>query len=259
MRAFGTLVFFGLLAIAAAQTTDGGAETSNPETTQSPENPTTDGGAETSNPETTISPEIPTTDGGAETSNPETTQSPVNPTTDGGAETSNPETTNSPENPTTDGGAETSNPETTKSPENPTTPAPKPKKKRCGKINMKKLDTDKDGFISFEEVMAPFSNDPESMDTPKFYITLATFYTMDVKPDDDTEADMMVDQAEIDAFLDVQGCGRKERRMFRKIYRAVKRIQGDNGITTDDKEEYLAGVDPDYLEFAKSMVALLET
>merc|ERR1712168_855451 len=217
--------------------TDGGAETSNPETTQSPENPTTDGGAETSNPESTISPE--------------------NPTTDGGAETSNPETTQSPENPTTDGGAETSNPETTKSPENPTTPAPKPKKKRCGMISMK-LDTDEDGFISFEEVMAPFSNNPESMNTPKFDITLAIFFTMDKKPGDDQGMDMMVDQAKLEAFLDDPGCGRKERKMFRRIYRAVKSLQDDNGISEDVSKEFLKGVDSDYKEFAESVVAMLE-
>merc|ERR1712142_607269 len=112
-------------------------------------------------------------------------------TTDGGAETSNPETTQSPENPTTDGGAETSNPDTTKSPENPTTRAPKPKKKRCGMISMKKLDTDKDGFISFDEVAQRFQND----DSPRSYITFAIFYTMDVKPSEDQDADQMVDQA----------------------------------------------------------------
>jgi len=157
---------------------------------------------------------------------------------------------------TTDGGAETSNPETTKSPENPSTPAPKPKKKRCGMISMKKLDTDGDAFISFNEVAQPFEDDPASRDSPKYFINFAIFHTMD------EDADNMVDQAEIDAFIDGQGCGKKERKMFRRIYRSVKSLRDEDNpimpISTEDKEKYLAEVDPDYLEFAESMVRLLE-
>merc|ERR1711972_883273 len=102
--------------------------------------------------------------------------------------------------------ATTSNPgpEPTDSPK----PTRKPRAKRCGKVSMK-LDTDKDGIISFDEIAAALPADKPQVSN----VAYATFFTADVNQDNS------VDQEEIDGFVATVGCKKPERKMFRKIYK----------------------------------------